>query len=192
MELARKALEIAPDCADAYVLLAEETAATVSEARDLYERGVAAGERALGEELFRKEAGHFWAMLETRPYMRARAGLAICLWELGEREGALDHWVDTLRLNPTDSLGVRYRLVTGLLAVGRDEVAGKLLQVYQGDRTAPWLYSRALCSFRREGNKPPVTAPSAGGAGRQSPCARVSVGRAASPAPASRRSRHRG
>ena len=105
MELARKAPEIAPDCADAYVLLAEETAATVSEARDLYERGVAAGERALGEELFRKEAGHFWAMLETRPYMRARAGLAICLWELGEREGALDHWVDMLRLNPADSLG---------------------------------------------------------------------------------------
>jgi len=152
VELARKALEISPDCADAYVLLAEETAATVSEARDLYERGVAAGERALGEGMFRKEAGHFWEMLETRPYMRARAGLAACLWELGEREEALDHWVDMLRLNPTDSLGVRYRLVAGLLAVGRDEVAGKLLQVYQGDPTAPWLYSRALCSFRREGN----------------------------------------
>ena len=47
---------------------------------------------------------------------------------------------------------MRYRLVTGLLAVGRDEMAGKLLQVYQGDRTAPWLYSRALCLFRREGD----------------------------------------
>jgi tetratricopeptide (TPR) repeat protein len=117
VELARKALEISPDCADAYVLLAEETAATVSEARDLYERGVAAGERALGEGMFRKEAGHFWEILETRPYMRARAGLAACLWELGEREEALDHWVDMLRLNPTDSLGVRYRLVAGLLAI---------------------------------------------------------------------------
>ncbi len=152
VELARKALEISPDCADAYVLLAEETAATASEARDLYERGVGAGERALGEGMFRREAGHFWEILETRPYMRARAGLAACLWELGEREEALDHWVDMLRLNPTDSLGVRYRLVTGLLIVGRDEVAGKVLQVYQGDPTAAWLYSRALCSFRREGN----------------------------------------
>jgi len=152
VELARKALEISPDCADAYVLLAEETAATASEARDLYERAVAAGERALGESMFRKEAGHFWEILETRPYMRARAGLAACLWELGQREAALDHWTEMLRLNPTDSLGVRYRLVTGLLVVGRDEVAGKLLEVYPGDPTAPWLYSRALYSFRREGN----------------------------------------
>ncbi len=46
-QLARKALEISPDCADAYVLLAEEKARTLGEARDLFVQGVAAGERAL-------------------------------------------------------------------------------------------------------------------------------------------------
>lgn len=33
--------------------------------------------------------GHFWGILETRFYMRARAGLAEALWELGERDAAI-------------------------------------------------------------------------------------------------------
>jgi len=74
VKLARKALEISPDCADAYVLLAEETAENLAEKRELYEQGVAAGERALGERMFKEEAGSFWGILQTRPYMRARAG----------------------------------------------------------------------------------------------------------------------
>ncbi len=150
--LARRALEISADCADAYVLLAEETAHAAEEARGLYAQGVAAGERALGERAFRKEVGHFWEVLETRPYLRARAGLAHCLWELGQREAALDHWVDMLRLNPGDSLGVRYRLINGLLQSGRDREAGKLLRVYQGDAGADWLYNWALWAFRTEGD----------------------------------------
>jgi len=150
--LARRALEISADCADAYVLLAEETAHTAEEARELYAQGVAAGERALGERAFRKEVGHFWEVLETRPYMRARAGLIHCLWELGQREAAVDHWVDMLRLNPGDSLGVRYRLINWLLQLGRDREVGKLLRVYQGDAGADWLYSWALWAFRTEGD----------------------------------------
>src|SRR4051794_39640087 len=46
-ELARRALEAWPDCADAWVLLAEN-APTQKEALHFYEQGVAAGERALG------------------------------------------------------------------------------------------------------------------------------------------------
>ncbi|HEV2642619.1 MAG TPA: hypothetical protein VGT98_07930, partial [Candidatus Elarobacter sp.] len=65
---------ISSDCADAYVLLAEETARTAGAARKLYEQGVAAGERALGPNYFRNEVGSFWGLLETRPYMRATPG----------------------------------------------------------------------------------------------------------------------
>jgi hypothetical protein len=78
VRLAQEALEICPDCADAYVLLAEN-ARSRKEARHLYEQGVAAGERALGAETFQRDAGHFWGILETRPYMRARLGLAHAL-----------------------------------------------------------------------------------------------------------------
>jgi hypothetical protein len=78
-ELARHALEISKDCADAYVLLAEEAAKSLEEAKNLYEQGVKAGERALGPQVFEEEAGYFWGIIETRPYMRARLGLAQCL-----------------------------------------------------------------------------------------------------------------
>ena len=47
MKLARQALELWPDCADAYVLLAQ-AASGLERARELLEEGVAAGERAVG------------------------------------------------------------------------------------------------------------------------------------------------
>src|SRR5688572_27133198 len=63
VQLARKALALSPDCADAYVLLAQETAKTPQEARQLYQQGVAAGERALGPKIFEEDAGHFWGIV---------------------------------------------------------------------------------------------------------------------------------
>ena len=152
IRLARKALEVSPDCADAYVLLAEETARSLEEARDLYVKGVEAGERALGTEAFEEGVGHFWGILETRPYMRARAGLAGCLWVLGEQEAAIEHYRDMLRLNPSDNQGLRYRLASCLLQLDRDEELEALLNQYEDDVMADWLYTWALLAFRRGGD----------------------------------------
>ena len=52
VRLALRALEISPDCADAYVLLAEQASESLEEATEMYRKGVEAGERALGEEAF--------------------------------------------------------------------------------------------------------------------------------------------
>jgi tetratricopeptide (TPR) repeat protein len=141
VELAEKALQISEDCADAYVLLAEESAEDAEEA----------GERALGDEIFVEEAGNFWGILETRPYMRAREGLASSLWILGERTEALSHYQHILQLNPSDNQGVRYELAGCLLDEGRDEELGELLEKYEEEASAFWLYTRALWKFRIEG-----------------------------------------
>lgn len=151
VELARQALAVSEDCADAYVLLAQETAFSIEEAKNLYEQGVKAGERALGPEVFEEDVGHFWGLLKTRPYMRARAGLAQCLWMLGEHQKAIEHYTEMLRLNPNDNQGIRYILVNCLMEEGADVAAGKLLDEYGNEPTASWLYSRALLIFRREG-----------------------------------------
>lgn len=151
VRLAREALAISEDCADAYVLLAEETARTPEEALQLYEEGMQAGERALGKEFFDEEAGHFWGILETRPYMRARTGMALCLWEIGENERAIEQFRELLKLNPNDNQGNRYLLARLLLEEGRDEELGALLQQYQGEASAEWLYTGALWRFRHEG-----------------------------------------
>lgn len=148
--LARKALTISPDCADAYVLLAESTK-DIDEARRLYEQGVQAGERALGEQVFQDLAGEFWGMMETRPYMRARLGLADVLWHLGEREVAITHANELLRLNPNDNQGVRYQLANWLLAQGDLEALGRLLAQYPDEVSAFWAYTRLLHALRTRG-----------------------------------------
>lgn len=152
IELARRALEIDPDCADAYVLLAEETARSVEEARDLHAKGVAAGERSLGPKAFEEDAGHFWGILETRPYMRARAGLAASLWAMGDREAAVGHYREMLRLNPNDNQGIRDVLATRLLDLGHDDDLERLLEQYEDDASALWAYTWALHAFRRGGD----------------------------------------
>lgn len=150
LKLARQALDISEDCADAYVLLAGE-AGSLHEAKALYEQAVEAGERALGSDMFEEGVGHFWGILETRPYMRARAGLAECLWQLGKRDEAIGHYREMLRLNPGDNQGIRYLLVNRLLETDHDEEVGELLAQFEEDAAAGWSYSRALWAFRREG-----------------------------------------
>ena len=149
--LARKALSICPDCADAYVLLAQESADSLQQARDLFAQGVAAGERALGQEGFRECEGHFWGFVETRPYMRARQGLAQCLWLLGEREAAVADYQEMLRLNPNDNQGIRYILAACLLELGRNRELMELLGRFKDEPTAVWEYTRALVDFRSRG-----------------------------------------
>jgi hypothetical protein len=60
--LAGQALELSADCADAYLLLAEE-AESRAESLELLEQGVAAGERALGPEPFEEDVGYFWIIV---------------------------------------------------------------------------------------------------------------------------------
>jgi len=146
--LAHKALAISPLCADAYVLLAEEEAKSAEEALEYYRKGVEAGEKALGTKGFRQFAGHFWGFLETRPYMRARAGLATTLSMLGEVGAAISNYQDMLRLNPNDNQGIRYVLAACLMRSGDTEALKKLLKQYDEDGSALWLYTQALVAFR--------------------------------------------
>ena len=148
--LARKALGISPLCADAYNLLAEE-AGSVEEARDLYAKAVDAGELALGPKGFKEYAGHFWGFLETRPYMRARAGLADTLLKLGDEDAAISHYRDMLKLNSNDNQGIRYVLAALLLRRGEETGLKELLAAYEDEGSAYWLYTRALLAFREGG-----------------------------------------
>lgn len=148
--LARQAIQRSPDGVDAYVLLAMD-APDPREARPLLEQAVAAGERALGPRFFHEERGHFWLLLETRPYMQAREMLASCLWALDERPLACEHYQEMLRLNPNDNQGIRYLLASCLLEMKEHEALARLLATYSQDATAAWAYTSALLAFRLKG-----------------------------------------
>ena len=147
--LARQALQIWPDCADAYNLLASR-APDPESAGELYERAMAAGVRAMEPGTF-GEAGHFWGLLETRPYMRAREGLAQSLVERERPAEAAEHFQEMLRLNPDDNQGVRYTLVNVLISLSRDAEALDLIDRYR-EGSALMEFPRALLGFRREGD----------------------------------------
>lgn len=157
IKLARRALSISEDCADAHVILGDASS-NVETARDWYQRAVDAGARALGPDRFASLAGEFWGHLETRPYMRARLALAQTLFDLGQRSQALDHYRELLRLNPNDNQGVRWLLLPALLEDGLNEEAGRLLAQYEGDLQATWPYAQALLLFRAEGDTTPARA----------------------------------
>jgi tetratricopeptide (TPR) repeat protein len=149
--LARQTLEVWPDCADAYCLLARRAPDPESGTR-LLELGVAAGERALGPAVFAEGAGHFWGLVETRPYMRARQGLAESLVEVKRLAEAVEHFQAMLRLNPEDNQGIRHSLVNVLITLDRDAEAWELLDRYPEDGSTLLEYPRALLRFRREGD----------------------------------------
>jgi tetratricopeptide (TPR) repeat protein len=151
VQLARQALALCPDCADAYVLLAEHVP-NRKEALALYEQGTAAGERALGADAFQRDVGKFWGLLATRPYMRARLGFAHSLWTAGRRDEAVQHLQDMLRLNPGDNQGIRYTLAGFLLSLDRDDDLARLLEQYADEASATWAFTQALLTFRRHGD----------------------------------------
>jgi tetratricopeptide (TPR) repeat protein len=151
VSLAKRALAISPLCADAYILLALNEARTLEDELALYRKGVEAGEQALGQTAFREDVGNFWSILETRPYMRARHGLAITLWKLGSYDDAIAHYEALLTLNPDDNQGIRYLLLDCLQILGRDDDAAKLLKRYD-DKSSHWFFAHALANFRRWGD----------------------------------------
>jgi len=148
---ALKALHICRDCADAYVLLAE-AALDEEQTRDILAEGVAAGERTLGPQFFDEHAGDFWGIIRSRPYVRARTALAHTLWEMGERDQAIAHYLDLLRLNPNDNMALRWVLVSHLLEIGRDDDARRIFDLYPDEPSASMLYPRALYEFRQSGD----------------------------------------
>jgi len=151
LQLARQAVAISPDCADAHVLLAE-AAVDPEEALAHYRAGMEAGERVLGRERFEQDAGHFWGLYETRPYMRARFGLAQTLAVLDQLETAVEHYHELLRLNPGDNQGVRYAYLPALLQLGRDREAAAHLAEWSQERSALMDYARALLAYRLAGD----------------------------------------
>jgi tetratricopeptide (TPR) repeat protein len=147
-DLARRALDLDPDCTDALYTLALNAARSRGEQIQLLEQAVAAAERNLGGPgYFEENKGHFWGLLETRPYMRARAALADILRGEGRPGAAIGHYEALLDLNPNDNQGLRDVLIGCYFLA--DDLGGvrRLLQQYEGEFSAVFNYARVLERF---------------------------------------------
>jgi tetratricopeptide (TPR) repeat protein len=149
-KLARRAVELDPDNADAYIFLAD-LESDPAKALSYYEQAMAAGRRRIGEEDFQEMKGHFWGIHETRPFMRAKAGYAGCLYLLGRHDESITQYEEMIELNPGDNQGVRYFFASLLVQLGKWEAYEALARQYQDEGSAMWLYTYAISVFKREG-----------------------------------------
>ena len=149
-KLIKQALELDPDNADAYNYLAS-VENDVDKALALYRQAVEAGERALGEEFIQENKGHFWGLFETRPYMRAKAGVAGCLYAKNRVNATIEVYREMIELNPNDNQGVRYLLATILLSKKDLSDYESFVKKYEGEDSALWHYNNALYHFKKMG-----------------------------------------
>ena len=151
IQLARQALAENPRHVEASLLLAEAT--RVADRRVvMFQDAKTLAVTELGP-LMDDEAGQFWSIHETRPFMRACHGLANALREMGQVDQAIDQFLEMLRLNPNDNQGVRYELVPLLISHNRLTEASDLLKQYR-ESTVQWNYMQSLIEFRRTGKSP--------------------------------------
>jgi len=153
--LARRALAICPDCADAHVLLAED-APTAAQAHAHYEAGVAVGPRPLSADRLARFDGNLWATPRGRPWLRALRGQARTLSELGRNPEAIAVGAELLRLDRDDHQGIREPQLILLLDAGRDVEALALLSRFADHPTDHdggfWRWAIALVAFRLTGD----------------------------------------
>ena len=153
LEMVKKALEIDPDCADAYLFLANKTK-DIDEAIELSKKAMTGARKKLGEDVFKNDVGHFWGIVETRPYMRAKAGYAELLQLKKNYDAAVKEYQELLELNPNDNQGNRDMLSCLLLQINRWRDYEQLYQKYPDEFSTLWLYNRALFLYIRYGGVP--------------------------------------
>ena len=86
---------------------------------------------------FENSVGHFWGIVGTRDYMRARYGHVEALLKVKNRTAvqvALDHLLDMLHLNRSDNLGLRDFVPALYLRLGREQAFYDFIK---------WWYTRA-------------------------------------------------
>ncbi|RPH38276.1 hypothetical protein EHM92_00395 [bacterium] len=143
LDQALKAVVLDPRCTDALVILADvfDDIDEYVEAMDLI---VMRAAEDLGPELFERERGHFWELVETRPYMRARLHLALALDEGEMTDEAITEFEGILDLDPNDNMGARFGLLGLYFEAGRLDMASSLLTRYADDASAQFAWMRVL------------------------------------------------
>ncbi len=147
--LVERALEVDPECLDALVMKALDLP-QVARRLEALEQAVQVGRRQV-EPFLEERLGEFWQVLETRPFLRVCHALMFEYHSAGRLDEALGMARNLLILNRRDELGARYPYWSWLLEAGRDWEALRSLRDFAEERTAMYLYARALAEFRVRG-----------------------------------------
>lgn len=107
------------------------------------------GEEKFDDEFEKENAGSYWMMVETRPYMRALYAYAKYLIEVNKKEKAREYFERIMYLNENDNLGVRYDLIPLLIELGKFDRAEKLFDAFP-EQTTEMMYHKVLYDYKAE------------------------------------------
>lgn len=151
-EAAQRALELDPNCADAYTalwLLEWEDSLQALQLALQANKAILATLADRPVE-FRPE-DDLWTDFLHRPIVRAQAAMALTLWAHRSCETAIEDARGVLQHNPGDNLGMRWYLENWYLTLGRVRPARQLLRQFAGEPWAAAAYALALAEFAHEG-----------------------------------------
>lgn len=149
LALLEKALKLDAGNVDVLLALMRHEQLSDADTIEFLQKLVKLAETRLGPKAFKEFAGEFWGFHETRPYMRVREMLAEHLRVAGRVAEAVAEWQAMLELNPGDNQGVRYALLSSLLALNRLDEARKLFEKYpeECEWNAAFAWGRVLERF---------------------------------------------
>lgn len=146
-ETLEKVLNLEPDYIDALILYSFHLSSDERE-RCLTD-AVKIGEEKFDDEFEKENAGSYWMMVETRPYMRALYAYAKYLIEVNKKEKAREYFERIMYLNENDNLGVRYDLIPLLIELGKFDRAEKLFDAFP-EQTTEMMYHKVLYDYKAE------------------------------------------
>ena len=151
---AKKALKLDPYCLDAEMIIAKAKSEDMEALKKNMEKVICKGEEQLVQRNISKEenAGIFYGIFETRPYMRARKEYLDLLIEQGRYRHAIREAEELIRLNENDNLGVRYRLMALYSYFEDSDSANALLTKYP-EESAFMLLPVIALYYKMENNK---------------------------------------
>ena len=141
VRLARMALQLDPDCVEAYVQLAL-AAADPEGMLEYCRQAMAAGQRALTPGQIRSP-GEGRAESQRESYLFAWRAMVSALAQLERFEEAAEQGLELLRTDRDDEANGRYVLLLCLLILDRDEQAEEVWRQFASDDHPVWLYARS-------------------------------------------------
>jgi len=148
-----KALELDPDCIEAYEYLSGCESSLELESVFL-EKGIAIGRKLFFGDNFENHKGHFWGILETRPFMRCLQLYSEVLYLKNKKKECVEILEEMIDLNPNDNQGVRDQLMLYLIELDETGKFKKYADIFKEDEMAFSLFNQTLFTFKTEGDTP--------------------------------------
>ncbi len=148
-----KALELDPDCIEAYEYLSGNETSLELESVFL-EKGIAIGRKLFFGENLELYKGHFWGIHETRPFMRCLQLYSEVLYLKKKKKECVEILEEMIYLNPNDNQGVRDQLMLYLIELNEASKFQKYAKMFKEDEMTFSLFNQALFTFKTEGDTP--------------------------------------